>query len=127
MAEGGVLFLDEIDALSLVAQAKLLRFLQERTYRPLGGERFIKAAVNVSAATNCDIERCVREKLFRADLYFRLNALRLDLPPLVERHSDIQLLAFHFLRVQCSSTGSIRKLLSPTALRKLESYDWPGN
>ena len=127
MAEGGVLFLDEIDALSPGAQAKLLRFLQERTYKPLGGEQFIKAAVNVITATNRDIERCVHEKRFRADLYFRLNALRVELPPLVNRHSDIQLLARHFLRVQCSPTGSIRKSFTAASVRKLESYDWPGN
>ena len=126
MAEGGTLFLDEVDALSPGSQAKLLRFLQERTYKPLGGEQFIKATVNVIAATNRDLERCVREKLFRADLFFRLNALRVDLPPLVERNSDISLLSLHFLQGQYSQQ-SMRKSFTPAALRKLESYDWPGN
>lgn len=127
MAEGGTLFLDEIDALSPGAQAKLLRFMQEHSYRPLGAERFVKADLNVIAATNRDIEQCVSEKRFRSDLYFRLNALRVDLPPLVRRQSDIELLARHCLRLHSSSSGSVRKSFSPAALRKLESYDWPGN
>jgi two-component system response regulator GlrR len=125
MANGGTLFLDEIDALSPAAQVKLLRFLQERTYRPLGAERFIKADMNVIAATNCDLEQCVQEKRFRSDLYFRLNVLRLNLPPLVTRRSDIQLLARHFLQAESRSCGS--KSFTPAALRKLELYDWPGN
>ena len=125
MANGGTLFLDEIDALSLGAQSKLLRFLQERTYRPLGSDRFLKVEVNVIAATNRDIEQSVRDKQFRADLYFRLNVLRLDLPPLVKRPTDIPLLARHFLRTHCSHAGS--KLFTKAALRRLEAYDWPGN
>jgi DNA-binding NtrC family response regulator len=125
MANGGTLFLDEIDALSLAAQVKLLRFLQERTYRPLGAERFTKADVNVIAATNCDLEECVQEKRFRSDLYFRLNVLRLSLPPLVKRRSDIQLLARHFLQIESRSCRP--KSFTPAALRKLELYSWPGN
>jgi DNA-binding NtrC family response regulator len=125
MANGGTLLLDEIDALSLATQGKLLRFLQERTYRPLGSERFTKAEVNVIAASNRDLEQCVRERQFRADLYFRLNVMRLDLPPLVKRPTDIQLLARHFLKVQSRSSGP--KTFTPAALRKLELYDWPGN
>jgi two-component system response regulator GlrR len=125
MANGGTLFLDEIDALSWGAQSKLLRFLQERTYRPLGSERFLKAEVNVIAATNRDIEQCVRDKQFRSDLYFRLNVLRLDLPPLIKRPTDIPLLARHFLHAQCNRMGT--KLFTQAALRKLEAYDWPGN
>lgn len=126
MAEGGTLFLDEVDALSPAAQAKLLRFLQERTYKPLGGDRFVKASVNIIAATNRDLELCVKEKQFRADLYFRLNALRLDLPALRDRLSDIQLLARHFLRAE-DSAGPLRKSFTSAALRKLEGYSWPGN
>ncbi|MGH9927757.1 MAG: sigma 54-interacting transcriptional regulator [Pyrinomonadaceae bacterium] len=126
MAEGGTLFLDEVDALSPTAQAKLLRFLQERTYKPLGSDNFIKAAVNIIAATNRDLETCVQEKQFRADLYFRLNALRLDLPRLAERGGDILVLARHFLRFQ-NPPGSIRKSLTLASTRKLESHNWPGN
>lgn len=127
MAEGGSLFLDEIDALSPAAQVKLLRFLEERTYKPLGAERFARADVRMIAATNCDLVSCVREKQFRSDLYFRLNVLRLHLPPLRERRGDIGLLARHFVELLCRSTGVPRKSFSPAALRKLESYDWPGN
>jgi DNA-binding NtrC family response regulator len=126
MAEGGTLFLDEVDALSPAAQAKLLRFLQERTYKPLGGDRFVKASINIIAATNRDLELCVKEKQFRADLYFRLNALRLDLPALRDRQSDIPLLARYFLHVQ-DSAASPRKSFTSAALRKLEGHTWPGN
>lgn len=125
LANGGTLFLDEVDSLSLAAQSKLLRFLQERTYRPLGSDRFVKADVNVIAATNRDIEQSVRERVFRSDLYFRLNVLRVDLPPLSQRSTDIPLLARHFLRTHCQHLGA--KLFTNAALRKLESHDWPGN
>lgn len=126
IANGGTLLLDEIDALSLGAQAKLLRFLQERAYRPLGSEKFVKADVNVIAATNRDIEEHVREKQFRSDLYFRLNVLRIDMPALCERASDIELLARHFLQAYCSMHG-VQKSFSRAALRMLEAHEWPGN
>lgn len=125
LANGGTLFLDEVDSLSLAAQSKLLRFLQDRTYRPLGSERFLKADVNVIAATNRNIEQSVRDQQFRSDLYFRLNVLRVDLPPLSKRQTDISLLARHFLRTHCHHLGA--KLFTAAALRKLEGYDWPGN
>ena len=125
LAEGGTLFLDEIDALSLCAQAKLLRFLQERVYRPLGADRFINADIHIRAATNRDIESLVKQKRFREDLYFRLNALRLQLPSL--RQSDIGVLARHFLNTRSTSSGPTRKMLSVAALNKLQAYDWPGN
>ena len=127
MAEGGTLFLDEIDALSLGAQGKLLRLLQERTFRPLGADRFERAEVTVIAATNRDLEALVRDKQFRSDLYFRLNVLRLHLPPLRQRRSDIALLALHFLREQGETGRAIPKLISPAALRGLTLHDWPGN
>lgn len=125
LANGGTLFLDEVDSLSLGAQSKLLRFLQERTYRPLGSDRFLKADVNVIAATNRDIEQSVRERQFRSDLYFRLNVLRVDLPSLSKRSTDIPLLARHFLRTHCHHLDA--KLFTNAALRKLEAHDWPGN
>ena len=125
LANGGTLFLDEVDSLSLGSQSKLLRFLQERTYRPLGSDRFLKADVNVIAATNRDIENSVREGQFRSDLYFRLNVLRVDLPPLSKRSTDVPLLARHFLRTHCHHLGA--KLFTTAALQKLEAYDWPGN
>jgi DNA-binding NtrC family response regulator len=126
MAEGGTLFLDEIDSLSLAAQGKLLRFIQELTYRPLGAERFVKANLGVVAASNRDVERCVRERVLRADLYFRLNVLRLHLPPLRERPADIERLARHFLDSLGERTGA-RKTVSPAAMAKLAQHDWPGN
>jgi two-component system, NtrC family, response regulator GlrR len=125
LANGGTLFLDEVDSLSLGAQSKLLRFLQERTYRPLGCDRFLKADVNVIAATNRDIEQSVRQGQFRSDLYFRLNVLRVDLPALSKRPTDIPLLARYFLRTHCNHMGA--KLFTNAALRKLETHDWPGN
>ena len=127
MAEGGTLVLDEIDTLSLTAQAKLLRFLEEHTYRPLGAVRFTHVNVRVIAATNRDLESCLREKQFRSDLYFRLNVLRLHLPALRDRCGDATLLARHFLESLCGVSGSPRKSFSPSALGKLEGYNWPGN
>ncbi len=127
MAEGGTLFLDEVDSLSLTAQSKLLRFLQERTYKALGADRFAHSNVRIVAATNRDLQLCIREHHFRNDLYFRINVLRLELLPLRERRCDIPLLAEHFLCDLAEETGTPRKLLSTSALRLLEQYDWPGN
>jgi DNA-binding NtrC family response regulator len=127
LAEGGTLFLDEIDALSLANQAKLLRFLQEGTYRALGAESFTRADVRVIAATNRNIEDCVERREFRSDLYFRINVLRLHLPPLRERRGDIVLLARSFLASHSDKGEGARKVFSVAALRKLESYRWPGN
>lgn len=127
MANGGTLFLDEIDSLSLAAQAKLLRFLQERTYKPLGSDRFTHSQVRVIAATNRDLEACIREQRFRSDLYFRINVLRLELQPLRERRDDIRLLSLRFLQDFAEESGTRPKSLSPRALRMLEQYHWPGN
>jgi len=127
MAEGGTLLLDEIDALSPTSQGKLLRFLQERTYRPLGAERFESADINVIAATNRDLEGVVARKQFRADLFYRLNVLRLQLPALRDRVGDIGVLASHFLGESCASGALPERTLSPSALRMLAEHDWPGN
>jgi DNA-binding NtrC family response regulator len=127
LAEGGTLFLDEVDSLSPVAQVKLLRFLQERSFRPLGSDRFVRANVNVLAAMNRDPEALVRDKLFRADLFFRLNVVRLHLAPLRERRSDIPLLARHVVRSIAADGGLGRRSLGPAVLPKLLAYDWPGN
>ncbi len=125
MAEGGTLFLDEIDALSLTAQGKLLRFLQDQTFRPLGGDRFQRADLHVLAATNKDLEDGVRQGQFRADLFYRLNVLRLHLPPLRQRLDDIPALAVYFLR-ECQTPEGPTRVFSPAALRMLGCYDWPG-
>ena len=124
LANGGTLFLDEVDVLSVGAQAKLLRLLQEKSYRPLGGERFLHADVKIVAATNRDLENCVERNLFRSDLYYRLNVLRLRLPPLRERPGDIGLLVEYFLR---STPGGAQRSLSAGALRLLAAQPWPGN
>ena len=127
MAEGGTLFLDEVDALSLANQSKLLRFLQEGTFRALGSDHFTRANTRIIAATNQNIDNCVHRRVFREDLYFRLNVLRLHLPPLRERHGDVSLLARYFLENDCTSQKCERKQLSTCAVRKLERYHWPGN
>lgn len=127
MARGGTLFLDEVDSLSPALQGKLLRLLQEQTYRPLGSEQYCRADVRVVAATNCDLAALVRQQRFRADLYFRLDVLRVHLPPLRQRRRDIALLARHFATEICAKNGLGRKSLTPAALRKLESWPWPGN
>jgi len=127
MANGGTLFLDEIDALSPAAQAKLLRFLQERSYKPLGGDSFVKADVSVVAATNQDPERLVAQQRLRSDLFFRLNVIRLRLPSLRERRDDVALLARHFVDALCVEGGLGRKALTPAAVIKLTQHDWPGN
>jgi DNA-binding NtrC family response regulator len=125
MCEGGTLLLDEIDALSLAAQAKLLRFLQEHTFRPLGSDRHERANVRVLAATNRDLDACVKAGQLRADLYFRLNVLRLHLPPLRERPGDIPLLASSLLKE--SGAQSRAASFSTAALRMLSAHTWPGN
>jgi DNA-binding NtrC family response regulator len=127
MAEGGTLFLDEVDSLALPVQAKLLRFLEDHTYRALGADCFSRANVRVLAASNHDLEACVREKRFRQDLYFRLNVLPLRLPALRERRQDVGLLARHFLESLSRAGSTHPRSFSLSALRALEQYNWPGN
>jgi DNA-binding NtrC family response regulator len=127
LAEGGTLFLDEVDSLSLGAQAKLLRFLQDQTFRPLGSERSERANVRIIAACNRDLDACVRNKEFRADLFFRLNILRVQLPPLRERRDDIPLLVQGMIDEFRADEGTHAKSAAAAALRMLTSYDWPGN
>lgn len=127
MAEGGTLFLDEIDSLPLPIQAKLLRFLQERTYRPLGSDKYKQADVRVIAASNRSLNQAVKDKAFRDDLFFRLSVLRIDLPPLRERVSDIPILAAHFLEAGRNMSTSGDKRFSDKAVAKLRQYRWPGN
>ncbi len=126
LAEHGTLFLDEIDSLSLSAQGKLLRFLQERMYKPLGGEKLVRADVNVLAASNRDLHAAMRTKNFRADLFYRLDVLEIRMPPLRERRGDIPLLARHFLAAAAGRAGC-RRGFAAASLRKLSAYDWPGN
>src|SRR5262249_22281554 len=99
----------------------------ERTYRPVGSERFVPTGARIIAACNQHLERLVEEKKFRSDLFFRLNVLRMRLAPLRERRSDIPLLARHFLEMLAVEHGTPRKQISPSLLQMLMAYDWPGN
>jgi len=121
-AHGGTLFLDEIGELPLLRQAALLRVLQERRYRPVGGDEELPFDARVVAATNRDLERAVAERAFRQDLYYRLNAVEIRVPPLRERAEDVSELARSFL----ARAGS-QAALAPAVLAALEDHAWPGN
>jgi two-component system, NtrC family, response regulator GlrR len=126
-ANGGTLFLDEVDCLPLMSQVKLLRFLQEREYRPLGATKTCKADLRIIAATNVDCETAVREGKLRQDLYYRLNVIQLKLPALRDRRDDIPLLAHHFLNKYAVEFNKQVSGFSPDAIQKLILYEWPGN
>ena len=126
-AEGGTLFLDEIDTLSAPAQIKLLRFLQDRQYRPLGSSKSAVADVRIMAATNADLEREIESRRFREDLYYRLKVLSLDIPPLRERIDDVPRLVAYFVGLFAGKSGRGSLRLSAEALQKLLAYSWPGN
>jgi transcriptional regulator with GAF, ATPase, and Fis domain len=127
MASGGVLFLDEVSEMSPMAQAKFLRFLQEREFQRLGGTRLLKANVRVIAASNRDLREAVEQRTFREDLYYRLQVFDIAIPPLRERASDIPLLAEAFLEEFANSLGGKPAMLTPAAEQQLMSYSWPGN
>lgn len=126
-ASGGTLFLDEIGEIDQSTQVKLLRALSERTIERVGSNTPIKVDVRVVAATNRDLRRMVAEEDFREDLYYRLNVLSLQMPPLRERQDDVVLLAHAFLSEFAKENGKKVKPLSKEALRVLASYEWPGN
>lgn len=126
-ADGGTLFLDEIDCLPLLAQVKLLRFLQEKEFRPLGSTKISRANVRVIAATNANCEEAVRSGTLRRDLYYRLNVIPLNLPSLRERGEDVLLLARHFLVKHATQLNKQIAGFSINAIRKLYFYEWPGN
>jgi len=125
-AEGGTIFLDEIGELPIDLQAKLLRALQEKEVRPVGGTKPVPIEVRVLAATNRDLEQAVAQGAFRKDLYFRLNVLSLRIPSLRQRKQDIPLLVGHFLERLGRSTG-VQRNISDDALKLMLSYEWPGN
>jgi len=127
LAAGGTLLLDEIGDMSLSGQAKLLRVLEEKTIVRVGGSRPIHTDVRVLAATNQKLVELVRAKRFREDLYFRLNVVSLELPPLRERGDDVMLLAEHFLREFSKRAGRRAPKFSAAARKRLESHAWPGN
>ncbi len=126
-AQGGTLFLDEIDCLPVFAQVKLLRFLQEKEYRPLGSARMRRANVRIIAASNLDLEEAVGNGKVRQDLFYRLNVISLSLPPLRERREDIPLLVRHFLDKYAREFNRETADLAPDALNSLMVYGWPGN
>ena len=126
-AEGGTLFLDEVDTLHPLAQVKLLRFLQDRQYKPLGSSRYRQANVRLLAATNRDLPAKMREGVFREDLYFRLNLISLRLPALRERQEDIEILARYFMEQAAQDYRRPVAEFSSDALLKLRAYAWPRN
>ena len=126
-ANDGTLFLDEIGDLPLAPQAKLLRVLQEKTFEPLGASRSVRTNARIVAATNRNLEKMVAEGTFRQDLYYRINVLRLDVPPLRERLEDVPLLAKHFINKLSAMQDKFVEGLDPEALRFLMRYDYPGN
>jgi DNA-binding NtrC family response regulator len=134
IADHGTIFLDEISSISLETQAKLLRVIQEKEFVPLGGVETIKVDVRIVAATNLDLRKLVEEGKFREDLYYRLNVIQIDLPPLRERREDIPVLVEHFFTKYCRENekfldpdGLSRLRFTPEAMRMLMDYNWPGN
>jgi DNA-binding NtrC family response regulator len=127
VANGGTLFLDEIGTMGMDMQAKILRVLQDRRFMHLGGTQEIQVDVRIIAATNVDLQQEVREGRFREDLFYRLNVICLELPPLRARRQDIPLLAAHFLKFYADENDVPVPTLAPEAMRILMDYEWPGN
>ncbi|TAK28896.1 MAG: sigma-54-dependent Fis family transcriptional regulator [Myxococcaceae bacterium] len=126
-ADGGTLFLDEVGEIPSATQVKLLRFLQEREFERVGGNETLKVDVRVVAATNVDLEDRVRRGQFREDLFYRLNVIRVDLPPLRDRRTDVPLLAGFFLRRYAQENGKRIAGFSEEAMQRLMAWSWPGN
>jgi transcriptional regulator with GAF, ATPase, and Fis domain len=126
-AQGGTIFLDEIGELPMELQAKLLRVLQEREVQRLGGAETVRLDIRVIAATNRDLAACVREGKFREDLYYRLNVVPIEMPPLRRRPTDIALLAEYFMAKICRAEGIASKAMTRDALERLCLHPWPGN
>jgi DNA-binding NtrC family response regulator len=127
LADGGTIFLDEIGDITPLMQVKLLRVMQEREFERLGGTKTIKVDVRIIAATNKDLKEMVKRESFREDLYYRLNVVPLELPPLRERKEDILSLVEYFLAKSSSISGKSKKEISQDAIEKLMDYNWPGN
>lgn len=126
-ADGGTIFLDEISNTSLAMQAKLLRVLQEKEFYMVGSKKTLKVNVRIVAATNVDLLQLVKKGLFREDLYYRLNIITIDLPPLRERGDDILQLIYFFLEKYVKELGKASMKFTPKALQALKNYSWPGN
>jgi DNA-binding NtrC family response regulator len=127
VADKGTLFLDEIGTMSMDTQSKILRVLQDRKFMHLGGIHELQVDVRIIAATNVDLRQLVREGKFREDLFYRLNVISIDLPPLRQRKEDIPLLVEHFLRKYSLENERQYRRITPEGLRPLISYSWPGN
>jgi two-component system response regulator PilR (NtrC family) len=127
VANGGTIFLDEISEMSVSMQVKLLRVLQERTIRPVGGTQETAIDVRVIAATNKDLSQMVANNTFREDLYYRVSVIPIHVPPLRDRREDVELLASHFLKKYAAAAQKSILRLSPESLAALRAYDWPGN
>jgi two-component system response regulator PilR (NtrC family) len=126
-ADGGTLLLDEISEMPTHLQAKLLRALEDREIRPVGGTKTVRVDVRIIAATNRDLTQAMAQGTFREDLYYRLNVIAVALPPLRERREEIPLLVNHFLQKFAEASGRPAKLVSPEAMLCLEAFTWPGN
>ena len=127
LADGSTIFLDEIGTMSTSLQAKLLRVLQEREFEPLGAERTLRVDVRVIAATNRDLRQLVADGKFQEDLFYRLNVIPIEIPPLRERREDIPVLAEHFIRKHAQRTGKRIDRVEDGVIAGLQAYDWPGN
>jgi transcriptional regulator with PAS, ATPase and Fis domain len=126
-ADHGTIFFDEISSISLETQAKLLRVMQEKEFMRLGGTQTIKVDVRILAATNSDIEELIIEKAFRKDLFYRLNVIKIEIPPLRARKEDIPLLVKHFLEFYARENQKDIQGVSEDVLEILDGHDWPGN
>jgi two-component system response regulator AtoC len=127
LADGGTIMLDEIGVMTPALQSKLLRVLQEREFEPVGAERPESVDVRVIAATNRDLRQMVADGRFQSDLFYRLNVIPIDIPPLRERRDDVEPLVRHFVRKHAQRTGRSVTGIDPAALAALKQYDWPGN
>ncbi|RMF89193.1 MAG: sigma-54-dependent Fis family transcriptional regulator, partial [Nitrospinota bacterium] len=127
LANGGTIFLDEIGEMSPALQVKILRVLQEREFERVGGTRTIRVDVRIIAATNKNLEELVNQGLFREDLYYRLNVIPINIPPLRERKSDIPLLVYHFIERFNKEKKRHIQGITPEAMEMLKRYHWPGN
>jgi DNA-binding NtrC family response regulator len=127
LADGGTIFLDEIANASPAFQAKLLRVLENRQFEPVGSNKTETVNTRIILATNCNILQEVKKGRFREDLYYRINVITIELPPLCERVGDIKLLAEHFLRIYCAANNRHKAGITDAAMQLMERYSWPGN
>ena len=126
-ADRGTIFFDEISSVGLETQAKLLRVMQDREFMQLGGTKTIRVDVRIIAATNADLEELIQQKAFRKDLFYRLNVIKIELPPLRDRREDIPLLVRHFMQIYSSENKKEIEGITEDVLELLENHDWPGN